>query len=113
MSKETKQLHEDELPAGSLDPETGREIDPVCGMIVRRHAFYRTTYDNQVYKFCNEDCLKTFIADPMKYISSSKNVVHKHSEAKTPNNINQEKQQDQANKEEGQKCCCNNKDEIK
>ena len=99
MYNERKHLHEDEILVGKVDPETGHEIDPVCGMTVRKHAFYRTTYENKIYKFCNEDCLKAFKEDPMKYIDFT--------------NTDRDKKTIQSGKEENKGCCCNNKNQSK
>ena len=98
---------------GDIDPKTGREIDPVCGMTVHKHAFYRTTFENRVYKFCNEDCLKTFKANPMNYIGPRSNVPYKKNESKARKNVNENKQDVHNNKNESQGCCDCNKDEDK
>ena len=44
--------------------------DPVCGMLVRRHAakaIYH--FEGQLYYFCSADCMGKFVAQPEKYIS--------------------------------------------
>ena len=61
--------HDESSKLGNqIDLNTGKAIDPVCGMTVHKHAFYKHTYEGKIYTFCNEDCLKDFIADPLKYI---------------------------------------------
>lgn len=69
MSMQNNMKDAIDVRGGDIDPKTGREKDPVCGMTVRKQAYYRFTYENKIYKFCNEDCLKEFKIDPMKYIA--------------------------------------------
>ncbi len=96
-----------------IDPKTGREIDPVCGMGVLKHAFYRYTYEGKLYKFCNEDCLNDFKAEPLKYITSiSEPGEHANSDTNTFEDTNN-KQPMHANLEKDNQCCCNKKKELK
>jgi P-type Cu+ transporter len=45
-------------------------IDPVCGMTVDPESTkYKSTYKEQDYYFCAENCLKKFKADPEKYLT--------------------------------------------
>jgi len=47
--------------------------DPVCGMMVDdQNAPARSTYMGKTYYFCNEDCQKTFDADPGRYTSDER-----------------------------------------
>lgn len=49
-------------------PSTGG-IDPVCGMQVKADSPHRWTLAGQLYLFCNAQCLKSFRADPQKYLT--------------------------------------------
>ncbi len=45
-------------------------LDPVCGMTVDPEtAKYKSTYKEQDYYFCAENCLKKFNAEPEKYLA--------------------------------------------
>ena len=69
-------------PGNKIDPKTGREIDPVCGMGVLKYAYYCYPYKGKLYKFCNEDCLNDFKAEPLKYIKGlSESVKHTNSDS--------------------------------
>ncbi len=68
MPSNNIQSSETEIPGGYVDAETGKDLDPVCGMSVRKHAFYRIVYRDKLYKFCNEDCFNSFQKEPLKYV---------------------------------------------
>lgn len=94
-----------DVRGGDIDPKTGREKDPVCGMTVLRHAYYRYTYETKIYKFCNEDCLKEFKADPMKYIARlSRNV-------KKSDSYDGKSRMHQINEGSSHSCGCNTKED--
>lgn len=84
MSNENE--HDDDksnpIVGNAIDVKSGKAIDPVCGMTVHRHAFYKYSYENKEYKFCNEDCLKDFVADPIKYIKNIKDIQQSSTEVK-------------------------------
>jgi len=43
--------------------------DPICGMTVdEKTARYKTTYMGTTYYFCSPGCLKTFQANPARYV---------------------------------------------
>jgi len=45
-------------------------IDPVCGMEVEEsEAEYKTVYQGKTYYFCAPGCLRSFQAEPEKYLS--------------------------------------------
>tara|TARA_R110002049_G_C9178700_1_gene563514 strand:- start:29899 stop:32499 length:2601 start_codon:yes stop_codon:yes gene_type:complete len=70
--------HKDSIVMGNaIDSKSGKAIDPVCGMMVHKHAFYNYTHQEKLYAFCNEDCLKAFISDPDKYINLIKDNLSK------------------------------------
>jgi YHS domain-containing protein len=44
-------------------------IDPVCGMKVdEKTAQYKTDYKGKTYYFCSPGCMKSFGAEPEKYV---------------------------------------------
>jgi P-type Cu+ transporter len=46
--------------------------DPVCGMTVDpATAAGRTTYESRDYYFCSDQCLRTFKAEPERYIGDT------------------------------------------
>jgi len=52
-------------------------IDPVCLMKVASHKKDLTSnYQKRTYYFCTESCLKSFEADPEKYLESM-SIKHK------------------------------------
>jgi Cu+-exporting ATPase len=103
MSRQDSSADKRDVRGDNIDPETGQEIDPVCGMTVHRHASYRTTFENKVYKFCNEDCLNKFNENPMKYVSRLSDKIDK---AKA-NHDNQNTRVD--DKKDKSSCCCDTK----
>ncbi|MDX8390364.1 MAG: heavy metal translocating P-type ATPase [Mariprofundaceae bacterium] len=42
-------------------------IDPVCGMEVKKHSSYSTDYDEDTWFFCSAHCLKSFEAEPDQF----------------------------------------------
>jgi P-type Cu+ transporter len=51
--------------------------DPVCGMTVDpARAAGQSTYHGQTFYFCNPHCKTKFDADPAKYVSSTRPLVH-------------------------------------
>ena len=44
-------------------------IDPVCGMQVRADSPHRWTYEGRLFLFCNAQCLRSFRANPEKYLA--------------------------------------------
>ena len=56
-------------PAAPATPSRHEEIDPVCGMTVDvADARYRSVYDERTYYFCSAGCLKSFEADPARFV---------------------------------------------
>src|SRR4029077_19015284 len=48
-------------------------VDPVCGMQVKRTpGSLRAEYAGANYYFCSEACRKKFLADPERYVTSSR-----------------------------------------
>lgn len=47
---------------------TDTAIDPVCGMSVDTSTELKTSYQNQLYYFCNPSCLSKFKQDPTPYL---------------------------------------------
>jgi Cu+-exporting ATPase len=94
-----------QIDPSSTPVNRGGDIDPVCGMAVHQHAFYRMTFENKTYKFCNEDCLNKFKVDPMRYVSrlSSKPDKAKVDQENQKSNISDQKSKSS--------CCCNTKQE--
>ena len=55
-------------------------VDPVCGMEVSEKSKWKAEYNDVVYYFCCEHCLREFQRNPEKYVSGvmRKGMVHKH-----------------------------------
>ncbi|NBV78940.1 MAG: cadmium-translocating P-type ATPase [Verrucomicrobia bacterium] len=53
---------------GMEKPSSGG-IDPVCGMQVRADSPHRWTFEGKLYLFCNAQCLRSFRANPEKYLA--------------------------------------------
>ncbi len=107
MSELKKSSNVREILGNKIDPITGRAIDPVCGMGVLKHVHYQYTFDNKIYKFCNEDCLNDFKANPLKYIADSIDT-----EANT-NDVNNASTEDINKKSNAHSCCTEPKHESK
>ena len=54
-----------------METSTSGGIDPVCGMQVRADSPHRWTFEGKLYLFCNAKCLRSFQADPRKYLSAT------------------------------------------
>lgn len=46
-----------------------KHCDPVCGMSVSGESPHSYKYENTIYNFCCEGCLKKFSADPEQYLT--------------------------------------------
>ncbi len=46
-------------------------VDPVCGMTVAADAPLRFGFGGTFYRFCSDNCLAKFSADPAKYVSAT------------------------------------------
>ncbi|MDX8396579.1 MAG: YHS domain-containing protein, partial [Mariprofundaceae bacterium] len=42
-------------------------IDPVCGMEVKKQSPHSTEYDEHTWHFCSAGCLKKFEAEPKQF----------------------------------------------
>jgi len=63
------------IPMMHVHPQTGSNIDPVCGMTVDPdHAAGSYEYAGKTYYFCNPSCLNRFKAEPERYLSAAPTV---------------------------------------
>jgi len=52
--------------------------DPVCKMGVNKNqSKFSAEHNGKVYYFCSENCLKTFNAEPGKYVAQPENTASK------------------------------------
>ncbi len=68
----------------SAPEATGTQIDPVCGMTVKKDSPHRLTHEGADVPFCSVACKVKFAADPTKYAKpapsccSEKGCAHEH-----------------------------------
>lgn len=56
----------------AVRPAVQGTLDPVCGMKVDpARAAARIDYEGRTYFFCNAECLKAFIQEPLRYLVAS------------------------------------------
>jgi Cu+-exporting ATPase len=53
-----------------MEKTTSGGIDPVCGMQVKADSPHRWSFEGRLYLFCNAKCLRSFQADPRKYLAA-------------------------------------------
>jgi len=56
----------------SNDKDEEFEVDPVCGMKVRKNGGLTAKYGSRNYLFCSLHCRETFLKDPEKYATVKK-----------------------------------------
>ena len=56
------------------DDLAGPPIDPVCGMKVKPESAHRAKHAAREYLFCSAGCRTKFVADPLRYLASEKDV---------------------------------------
>ena len=60
------------------DLRTDVEVDPVCGKAVSLELFEQDEmiidYAGRLYAFCSRDCRTTFLADPVMFAVSGRDV---------------------------------------
>lgn len=54
-----------------MDDSKSGGIDPVCGMQVKANSPHRWTHEGKLYLFCAASCLKSFRANPGKYLTQA------------------------------------------
>ncbi len=65
---------------GGLSVDTGRSIDPVCGMQVERsHAPANVRHSHNHYFFCSDRCAERFKEDPERFVSET--IIDEHKTA--------------------------------
>lgn len=53
--------------------------DPVCGMVIEPiNAAAQTTYRENTYYFCSQECKHSFDKDPQKYVNKARQPEHRH-----------------------------------
>jgi YHS domain-containing protein len=53
--------------------------DPVCGMHIEpQNAAAQTTYRDQTYYFCSQECKDKFDKEPQKYIDQMMQTERRH-----------------------------------
>jgi Cu+-exporting ATPase len=50
--------------------ERGALQDPVCGMVVGSDAAGRLMHDGTELRFCSQDCVRAFLADPARFAAN-------------------------------------------
>ena len=52
--------------------------DPVCGVVIEpMKAAANSTYEEQTYYFCSQECKETFDKDPQKYAEKARQPEHR------------------------------------
>ncbi|MFO7654248.1 MAG: heavy metal translocating P-type ATPase [Candidatus Krumholzibacteriia bacterium] len=59
--------HHNHEPQGAHTPAADPLVDPVCGMTVGSSSKLHLEHDGRVFRFCSEQCLAKFAADPGRY----------------------------------------------
>jgi YHS domain-containing protein len=49
--------------------------DPVCGMDVDESSTLRVEHEGATYLFCSENCRKTFLQDPARFVEAQKETM--------------------------------------
>ncbi len=53
--------------------------DPVCGMEIEpMNAAAQTTYQDNTYYFCSQECKEAFDKNPQKYVDKMRQPEHRH-----------------------------------
>ena len=60
---------------GSKNPDTHKDIDPVCGEEVHSTEGYGKMHSERLYRFCSRRCLDAFDAHPELYVNEQKEVT--------------------------------------
>ncbi|MES1196200.1 MAG: YHS domain-containing protein, partial [Steroidobacter sp.] len=60
--------------------DTGKAIDPVCGMQVSCNSPHAAVHQGQRFVFCCDGCRQKFVANPDQYIKTHDAEHHVHSD---------------------------------
>jgi len=62
----------DKISAWNCSIKYGEGYDPICGSNMKFYPYsHQVKYDNNIYKFCSNDCAEIFSVDPLNFLHPS------------------------------------------